>query len=72
MSKRIARRKTFERRYQAGDFHELTFSIYRCFPVLEGDDRLKHLARCIDVAADELRLQLVAFVFMPDHIHLLV
>ncbi|QVL31401.1 transposase [Telmatocola sphagniphila] len=72
MSKRIAHRKTFERRHQPGDFHELTFSIYRRFPVLEGDYRLKQLARCIDAATEELRLQLVAFVFMPDHIHLLV
>jgi putative transposase len=30
------------------------------------------LARCLDAAGAELEIQLAAFVFMPEHVHLLV
>ena len=65
-------RKTVKRFHRPGDFHEFTFSTYRRLPVLEGDDRLRSLSRRIDDANREFAFQLVAFVFMPEHLHLLV
>ena len=50
----------------------IAFSTYRRLPVLEGDDRLRSLSRRIDDANREFAFQLVAFVFMPEHLHLLV
>jgi putative transposase len=41
-------------------------------PLLTNDDWRKRLARSIDAANAETGMQLVAFVFMPEHVHLLV
>ena len=66
-----AHRKTLRRFHRPGDLHELTFSTFRRACILVGDDRLRKLSRCIDAAAAETSIQLVAFVYMPDHLHLL-
>jgi putative transposase len=65
-------RKTFKRYHRPGDFHELTFSTYRCLPLLEGERRLRSLSRHIDQAGLETGMRLIAFVFMPNHVHLLI
>jgi len=65
-------RKRVRHFHQPGDFHELTFSCYRRMPLLTNDDWRGRLARTIDAAAEETNMQLVAFVFMPEHVHLLV
>jgi REP-associated tyrosine transposase len=41
-------------------------------PLLTNDDWRQRLSRRIQSACDELSFDLVAFVFMPEHIHLLV
>ncbi len=56
----------------AGHLHELTFSCYRRRPLLTNDDWRQKLARTIDAACEEQDFQLIAFVFMPEHVHLLV
>lgn len=58
--------------HEPGDLHELTFSCYRHLQLLTDDAWLAYLARAIDEANLRFRFQLVAFVFMPNHVHLLV
>ena len=65
-------RKRIKHFHVAGHFHELTFSCYRRKPLLTNDAWRERLARCIDAAFAEERFVLNAFVFMPEHVHLLV
>lgn len=58
--------------HEPGDLHELTFSCYRRMPLLTNDDWRRRLARTIDEAGQHCQIELVAFVFMPEHVHLLV
>jgi len=41
-------------------------------PLLTRDDWRTMLARCLDAAGEEASMKLVGFVFMPEHVHLLV
>jgi len=72
MPPRRPHRKTIKHYHRPGDLHELTFSCYKRLPLLTNDDRQRRLARCIDEAGVAEDIQLVAFVFMPEHLHLLV
>ena len=65
-------RKTVKHYHEPGDCHELTFSCYRRMPLLTNDPWRKLLARQIDTANERHAFRLVAFVFMPEHLHLLV
>ena len=40
--------------------------------LLTNDDWRTRLSRCIDTACEEAAFELVAFVYMPEHVHLLV
>lgn len=68
----MTHRKTIRHFHNPGELHELTFSCYRQLPLLGNDVWLAQLARCVDAACDEATFDLVAFVFMRDHAHLLV
>jgi putative transposase len=39
--------------------------------LLTNDEWRQKLSRCIDAAGEETRISLVAFVYMPEHVHLL-
>ncbi len=52
--------------------HELTFSCYQRMPLLTNDQWRSILATQLQLACEEERFQLIAFVFMPEHVHLLV
>jgi putative transposase len=65
-------RKTVRRSHEPGDFHGLTFSCYRRLPLLTNDDWRDLLAQSIERAVEAQAFRLVAYVFMPEHIHLLV
>jgi putative transposase len=65
-------RKTVRHFHEPGHLHELTFSCYQRLPLLTNDDWRFRLARCIDAACVEADVSLAAFVFMPEHVHLLV
>lgn len=41
-------------------------------PLLTNDDWRHRFARHVDTANQEFSFQLIAFVFMPEHVHLLV
>jgi len=56
----------------AGHAHLLTFSCFHQRPLLLDDTRRTILSRCIDRANTRHHFQLIAFVYMPEHIHLLV
>ena len=72
MPKSRSHRKRVRHFHQPGDFHELTFSTYRRLPILTNDDWRRRLANSIDRAGEQTRVELVGFVFMPEHVHLLV
>jgi len=65
-------RKTVKHCHEPGDYHELTFSCYRRLPLLDRDDFRERLSPHIDRACGELAFHVVAFVYMPEHVHLLV
>jgi putative transposase len=50
----------------------MTFSCYKRQPLLTNDGWRRQLAGCIDRACVECEMSLAAFVFMPEHVHLLV
>jgi putative transposase len=64
--------KTIKHYHEPGDLHELTFSCYRQTKLLTNDAWRKYLSRSIDEAGEQFRFNLIAFVFMPEHVHLLV
>ena len=66
----MAHRKTVRHFHETGHLHELTFSCYRRMPLLTNDVWREKLARCVEAAGKEWMVQLVGFVFMPEHVHL--
>lgn len=65
-------RKLVKHYHEPGDLHELTFSCYQRMPLLTNDIWREGLARYIDSAGEKTGISLAAFVFMPEHVHLLV
>ena len=57
---------------EAGHAHELTFSCYHGYPFLKADRTCQWLADSINAARVELDFDLWAFVFMPNHVHLVI
>ena len=57
---------------EPGHAHELTFGCYRGYAFLTRDRTCQWLADSIRAACDELQFDLWAFVFMPNHVHLIV
>ncbi len=55
-----------------GHAHELTFSCFHRFPFLSRERTCKWLADAIRSAKIELAYDLWAYVFMPEHVHLIV
>ena len=64
-------RKQIKHCYEPGHLHEFTFSCYRRKPLLTNDDWRERLAKTLDEAGLAEQFYLVAFVFMPEHIHAL-
>ncbi|MDQ2986621.1 MAG: transposase [Armatimonadota bacterium] len=66
-------RKKRRRAYDApGDAHELTYSTYRRLPLLERTATKELFLKCLDRARKRLGFRIVAYVVMPEHVHLLV
>lgn len=57
---------------EPGHAHELTFSCFRGFAFLKAERTCQWLADAIDAARKELDFALWAYVFMPEHVHLLI
>jgi putative transposase len=62
-------RRTFN---EPGHAHALTFSCYHGYHFLAAESTCRWLGGAIDAARKEFDFQLWAYVFMPDHAHLLV
>src|SRR5436190_1577778 len=57
---------------EPGQPRELTFSCYRRFAFLSRDRTREWLAEALAEARTKVAFQLWAYVFMPEHVHLLV
>lgn len=55
-----------------GHAHELTFSCYKNRPFLADDHYCNMLAEALLMARQKHSLHLLAYVFMPSHVHLLI
>lgn len=68
----VGHRKTVRHYDEPGHCHELTFSCYQRMPLLTNNLWREMLGTSIEHAAQRQGFWLVAFVFMPEHVHLLV
>jgi putative transposase len=57
---------------QPGDAHELTFSCYHGYPFLKAERTCQWLADAINKARARFDFHLWAYVFMPEHVHVVV
>jgi len=55
-----------------GDAHELTFCCYKGFKFLKAERTCQWLAESIEEARTDWNFDLWAYVFMPEHVHLIV
>jgi putative transposase len=55
-----------------GHAHELTFSCYRRFAFLQAQRTCQWLTAAIEASRENFNFQLWAYVFMPDHAHLIL
>jgi len=65
-------RKEVKHRHEPGQAHELTFSTYQRRPILLLHDHPKLLSHAIDQAMQTHECDLLAFVYMPEHVHLFI
>lgn len=66
-------RKRHRRSYNdPGHAHELTFGCYQGYPFLSKDRTREWLAESINAARKSLGCSLWAYVFMPNHVHLII
>jgi putative transposase len=72
MDEPIVYRKRVKHYHDLGDSHELTFSCFHRQPLLTNDKWREMLAESIDRAMENHCYRLTAFVFMPEHVHLLI
>ena len=68
-TQRRQHRRTFN---SPGHAHELTFSCFESLPLLASDRTLEWLAESINRAKIEFGFDVWAYVFMPEHAHLIV
>lgn len=67
--KRLMRRLPVD---EPGHAHELTFTCFHSFQFLRAERTCQWLADAVDEARRELDFALWGYVFMPEHVHLLV
>jgi putative transposase len=68
----VTKFKLCKRFNEPGHAHELTFSCYKNQPFLAGDRSRDWLADPIKLARRKHAFHLWAYVFMPEHVHLLI
>ena len=69
----IRPKRTHRRNYnESGHAHVLTFSCYRGFKFLTAERTCRWLAEAIESARRDFDFALWAYVFMPEHAHLIV
>ncbi len=60
-----------KRYHQSEQFHFITFSCYRRKPLLQNPEAKDTLERILEQVREKQDLKLVAYVLMPEHVHLL-
>ena len=69
----MAHKRQHRRDYnEPGHAHELTFCCYQGFKFLRAERTCKWLAEAIEATRVDLNFDLWAYVFMPEHVHLIV
>ncbi|MCG6158481.1 transposase [Rubinisphaera margarita] len=63
-------RKRIKHYHEPGDLHELTFSTYQRLPLLRNSRWQSWLAESVTQSCRQNSCRLIAFVFMPEHVHL--
>jgi putative transposase len=72
-SRKLSGKPIHRRSYDIrGHAHELTFSCYRRYPLLRAERTCLWLAEAIQQARAKLKFSLWAYVFMPEHVHMVV
>jgi putative transposase len=64
-------RKRVQHFHEPGDFHELTFSCYHRLPLLTNGTWCGWFCESLDRACERHRFGLLAYVIMPEHVHLM-
>jgi putative transposase len=64
--------KGLRRIYGKGHLHFITFSCYRRLPLLRSARARNVFVRVLDQVRQEYGFQLVSYVVMPEHVHLLI
>ena len=65
-------RNRLQRLYGRGDLHFITFSCYRRRPLL-GTPRARYqFVKILDQVRSRHHFQLIGYVVMPEHVHLLL
>jgi len=64
--------RTLHRFYGAEDLHFVTFSCYERRPLLDSEVRCDLLLRILERVRRRYRLVILAYVIMPEHVHLLL
>jgi putative transposase len=64
--------QALHRFYGAGDLHFVTFSCYGRKPLLDCEARRDLLLQILERVRRRYRLVVLGYVFMPEHVHLLV
>ncbi len=65
-------RKSVHHYCEPGHAHLLTFSCYQRMPLLTDNTRRRLLSQSINNAIAKQHYHLIAFVYMPEHVHLVV
>ena len=65
-------RKTRKTYNTPGHVHELTFSCYRRLPLLNKDRTRQWLQDALEIARSKYDADLLAYVIMPEHVHVLI
>jgi len=72
MKRHLGQRKRVRHYHDPGHVHELTFSCCQRWALLTNDIWREMLSESIDRAMEGHRYRLTAFVFMPEHVHLII
>lgn len=72
MSDASFHRKRIKHYHDPGDVHELTFSCYQRMKLLTNNHWRSKLSKTINETCEELHSFLAGFVYMPEHVHLLI
>jgi putative transposase len=68
----LPHRKQIHHIHEPHHCHELTFSCYQGLPLLLNDEWKQLFSRALNTTIPQQGFRLVAFVYMPEHVHLLV